>query len=850
MSRSGPPDGVGPSANEIGSKELRRSLTEMLGWGTKLAFFPVRHHSPTCARHLAAYLEEHEPDVVLIEGPAAYNERIDILSDAEHVTPFALVAVARQDKEVVGRAYYPFCDYSPELVALRWASANKKKARFIDLVYGERGDAIGRDDDDGEGENEARAPVDQERRDADEHLGAAEDDQLSESSFTRAIVAKAGCRDFDELWEALFEQAGWKKKPLEWAVDVMAYACLARESTTDARMKRDGTFAREACMAEHIAEVDRQTADRQTADRQTEKRGGKKVLVVTGAFHSVALAQRARNAPAEQRAAPKRAKKPKHPVETEVFLAPYTFPRLDALLGYASGMSGPEFYQRVWEARKGKDPFGTAAQEILVGASRLARKDGEVLGTADAIQAMAFARALASFRGRPFVGRVELIEAATTCYVKGDSTLLGQRVLRALGEVMRGSRVGKLGASAGQSPLVLDFQRRLKELRLPLEHGRPQPQELAIFASELALERSRFFHQCRFLELGFAAWQRGPNLKTGEDLDLTVEHWTVQYVPEIETKLAELSHLGATVHDVAAAALVKAILVSEGKSGPLADHLLDALVMGLHRPMERLVPRLAASMFADDDVLSLISAGNLLRTVLRGRERLEGSLVEGLPQLAQQAYLQGTLRLERLAGMQPDALPKVLAALAGLLDVVLVDPAIAPPRDLLIAHAVAARDVARGKAPALLGAMDGFLFQLGETDAAAMAKNFAASRGRPDALGSYLEGVLAVARQALLGGSALLGPFLDHLRDADWEDFLATLPSLRRALTRLSPRETAALAAEAAAILGLTGTCATELLGASPEIVAKLAEWEKSFVAGEARWAAPPSASPSAGGAS
>ena len=127
-------------------------------------------------------------------------------------------------------------------------------------------------------------------------------------------------------------------------------------------------------MAEHMAEA---------------KKGGKKVLVVTGAFHSVALRD---TAPANERGAPKRAKKPESKVETEVFLAPYTFPRLDALLGYASGMSGPEFDQRVWESRKGKDPFAAAAQEILVGASRLARKDGEVIGTADAIQAMAFAR--------------------------------------------------------------------------------------------------------------------------------------------------------------------------------------------------------------------------------------------------------------------------------------------------------------------------------------------------------------------------------------------------------------------------------------------------------------------------
>jgi hypothetical protein len=522
-----------------------------------------------------------------------------------------------------------------------------------------------------------------------------------------------------------------------------------------------------------------------------------------------------------------------------VFLAPYTFPRLDALLGYESGMSGPQFYQHVWEARAEEDPFAIAAQRVLVEASRLARGDGEVLGTADAIAALGFARQLAAFRGRARVGRVELIEAARTCFVKGDASLVGGRVLGAVAEVMRGKKVGRLGESAGQSPLVRDFTRRLKELRLPVEHGRPQPQELAIFASDLALARSRFFQQCTLLELGFCERQRGPDLATGQDMHLTVEHWTVQYVPEIEAKLAEHAHLGVTIEDAAAALVARACAASAGKSGELAMHLTRGLLMGLHRTVARLVPRLAAAMLSDDDVLSLLSAGRLLRTVLEGRERLEAARVEGIPELARQAYLQGALRLERLAAMGPDRLGEVLDALGSLIDVALTEPALAPERELLVGHARAAREAARGKAPGVLGALDGFLLQIGETDVEAIAKGLGNWRGRPDGVGSYLEGVLAVARQALLGDGALLGALLELVQASSWRDFMASLPSLRRALTRLTPRETEAVADRAAAMLGISRLEAADRLEAPPEVVARLSAWEEALVARERVWSAP-----------
>lgn len=786
-----------PDVNAAG---LRRELGATLGWSTPLALFPVRHHSPTCARQLDRFLRAYRPDCVLIEGPALYNDRIEVLADPAHEAPFAVVSVARQRGEILGRSYYPLCDYSPELVALRVARELGAAARFIDLTHGERRADL-REGEGGEGE---------------ERMEAAEDDKnLAHSRFTQAIIAQSGCRDFDEVWESLFEQAGWDQAPAEWALSVAVYAHLSRASTTAEEMEADGTLDRERFMAALIEEARAQF---------------KRIAVVTGAFHTVAL----------RGTRPGRPRRGKDGATIEIFLAPYTFPRLDALLGYESGMSGPQFYQHLWEARGEADPFAAAARRVLVEASRLARQDGEVLGTADAIAALAFARELAAFRGRPRVGRVEVIEAAQACFIKGDATLVGRRATAALTEAMRGTKVGRLGESAGQSPLVLDFHRRLRELRLPVEHGRPQPLELSIYASDLALSRSRFFQQCTLLDLGFCERQRGPDLAAGEDLHLAIEHWTVQFVPEVEAELAAHAHLGVTVEDVAAALVAKACAAAEGKSAALAMQLLRALLMGLHRTVARLVPRLAAAMLADDDVVSLLGAGRLLRTVLRGRERLEASLVEGLPQLARQAFLQGALRLERLSAFGPDRLSEVLEALGALLDVTLTEPALAPDRELLVGHALAAREAARGRAPAVLGALDGFLLQIGRTDAAAIARALGGFRGRADGVGAYLEGVLAVARQALLGDGALLAALLDLVRRSPWQEFLSWLPSLRRAMTRLSPRETEAVAARAAEILGLSRADTAGLLEAPPEVVARLSAWEEELVARERSWAGDP----------
>ena len=107
-------------------------------------YMPIRHHSPACAMHVQDVIREHQPAVVLVEGPPLFNDQIDFLLDPQAKLPLAIYSHAALDVEGgadgqnrVG-AYFPLCDYSPEFVALRVGREVGASLGFVDLDYVER----------------------------------------------------------------------------------------------------------------------------------------------------------------------------------------------------------------------------------------------------------------------------------------------------------------------------------------------------------------------------------------------------------------------------------------------------------------------------------------------------------------------------------------------------------------------------------------------------------------------------------------------------------------------------------------------------------------------------------------
>src|ERR1043166_6657758 len=98
-----------------------------------ILFFPIRHHSPACALHLQRLIDITKPTAILVEGPANFSPLIPLILNPRTRTPFAIytnyVDTTRRVSKGAAKgrgdfgparfaAYYPFCNYSPELVAL------------------------------------------------------------------------------------------------------------------------------------------------------------------------------------------------------------------------------------------------------------------------------------------------------------------------------------------------------------------------------------------------------------------------------------------------------------------------------------------------------------------------------------------------------------------------------------------------------------------------------------------------------------------------------------------------------------------------------------------------------------
>ena len=135
-------------ATRVADKTVESFLAGLIT--PEIIYFPIRHHSPACAWHLERIIRERKPRAILVEGPASFTSVIPLLLHEKTRAPVAVYTSFVGDEAPMAdpsslnlgpprfAAYYPFCDYSPELVALRVGAELGASLRFIDLDYPEQ----------------------------------------------------------------------------------------------------------------------------------------------------------------------------------------------------------------------------------------------------------------------------------------------------------------------------------------------------------------------------------------------------------------------------------------------------------------------------------------------------------------------------------------------------------------------------------------------------------------------------------------------------------------------------------------------------------------------------------------
>ncbi|MEU4765055.1 DUF5682 family protein [Actinosynnema sp. NPDC023794] len=716
------------------------------------AFVGVRHHSPACARLVAATIQEQRPAYVLVEGPADVNDRIDELL-LGHELPVALFSYSDEHA-----SWTPFCDYSPEWVAITEARRCGARVRFIDLpAWHEAFHDVG-------------------NRYADAELRYAE-------------AVERLCREFavdnvDVLWDHLFECEAEPKGMAEY-FDLLRGTAGADE--------RDS--AREEYMARWVRAA--------VADA-----GDEPVVVVTGGFHTAAL--RAKLAgDAEWPEVPERER-------GASYLVPYSHARLDAFTGYQSGMPSPGYYQQVWE-----NGAGRAADWLVESVATRLRRKKQPVSTADLIAARTQAGALARLRGHENPTRTDVLDGLTSALISEDLTqpppwtrrgTLWPGAHPALVEVveaLRGDKVGRLHPDTPAPPLVNAVQELLRT------HGLDHEGEVVLDLTDTeALGRSRILHRLRVLRIPGFERTSGPSAGAAPQLD---ERWALRPVEERLTALIEAAENGATLEEAAGVALER----RSRHAGPahLAGVLFDAVLCGISALSDRVKQALDAGVRETGDLATL---GDVLSGVigLWRHDRVFGAKDDPLlGAVIDTATTRVLWLIEGLHGGPAPADPHRLRAMAATRDAVLHAKA-ALSLDAADVTGVATRVSDDVQAPPdLRGAALGLAWALG-------AKPDVREVRRIEALGDWLAGLFAVAREEVLGSPDLVG-VLDELVSAmTEEEFLVALPALRLAFGYFPPREREAIAATVLAHRGVVGSAGGSAGGitrlrADPMVVAE-----------------------------
>ena len=732
------------------------TIDQMSAVGGRVVYVPVRHHSPGCAVAVRRLIRTLSPGRILIEGPGDFTPRIAELG-LEHRPPLAIYTWLRLADGSRRGSFYPFCDYSPEWVAVRDALEAGIPVAFIDLPFAELA---------GFGERP----------------NGFSDGDLRRSQAIRQVASRLGVDGFDGIWDELIEV-----HPNLGPADYLRRAHLLCSELRTAEGEPDPvTQAREACMAGHI--------------REALRTGPWPVLVVTGGFHSLALAAlvAAEGEPVQLPpavAAPVIA-------DRGLALTPYSFRRLDQLAGYDAGMPGPAFYQRVWDDRRDGGPVD--GERLISDIAFRLRSRRHPVSTADLIAWRLAGRGLAQLRGHAEVWRTDLVDAARATLIKDELPERGVHPVQAeIDEALRGGARGALAATAQRPPLVLDIAAQLAEHGIDADE-RSTSLDLSLLDPE-GIARSRVLHRLALIGISGIERLGGTDFRTRDDLSQPRERWGVRWSPEQEASAIEASALGATLADAADAALGERLSAGRAQgaanqAGTVAGVVLDSALAGMDAAVRRYADVLRTAIAIDPAFVSVATAADLIAYLYRFDRLLGTTRSEPLGRVLEATWERGVWLLDQGAatGAQPAAAVQGIRTLLWVwercrwdlcLDDKLLDEVLARLRDR------------RGASPLLRGAAAGARWSIGLDDAPSVLQLLRACAS-PEALGDVLTGVFALAREAVQRRREVLDAAERFVDAWDDDEFLAALPAMRLAFAAFPPRERHHISRIIAGIIG------------------------------------------------
>lgn len=778
----------------------------------QLYFAPVRHHSPACAYALKQYIQTLKPTHILIEAPHSFQFLLEALLDKNTQPPIAIFAQAQiqkgthaqttpqtnkaDDEDVQAEptpalfsAYYPFCEYSPEWVALKQGTAQQAKIEFIDLSWQEQSAF-----------KLANTALDWSQK------NLISERYLAHSQYIQNLAQQLHCRNHDELWDHLFElqPISQLKQPEKFFDDVFTWCSLARLDYEQDVLLQEASLHREDCMWQKI---------------QACLNPEHKVLVVTGGFHTLALIENLAQIDTANRYSIQTNKKYKW--QENAWLIRYSFDRLDALNGYASGMPSPAFYQQFWRDLN-QENLGDAdiQQQFLKYLTEICHylDEKQVLDVTAYIalkNTAEIALQLAHLRGHYRPSRYDLLDALQSALVKGELEDGQQLLFQEIYAYLSGQQLGQVAAHQHSPALLQNIFKQIEKYRFNVSDTIPRHRKLDIYRKPLHQEISQFLNLLEFVDCGFAQRLSGPDFSYGAGLDLLFEEWRYTWSPSVEARLIELAELGDQLQHIALAKILTLQHHNQenglGQSAFETAKLLTlACRLGLKEQLNLLQKQLDEYLQTDQSLASVVGAAQQLYYLWSGRKLLQ--LPETiLQQSLVRAVKQACFLLDQLYDTHEDKIEENLNSLKTLHDLISSVSKLNVPQetdsllDLFYQH-IDRQQFNQFHLSKLKGAVDTLMFLDHRIDQEQLQQYlkiaFAIGCDADEAV-QYIQGMFVIAPEIFVQSPIAISSLYDLVKHWREETFLQILPDLRYIFSQLSPKQNSAVSQNIAEMAGL-----------------------------------------------
>ena len=713
-------------------------------------YFGVRHLSPAAAFFLRKRLDEVKPELVLVEGPSDLNDQMHWLCHPDTQFPAAILAYTKTPP--VRTILYPLAVYSPEVQAILWANEHKVLCRFMDLpssVFL-----------------------------AMQEQGEEENVQATESVYEKLELLTG--EEHDTFWERNFEQ-----------VEDYHAACNAFGKELRASGPVDAeNIVREAYMKRVIS------------DAINSGIAPEKIFCVCGAYHVEGLKT---NVPMSGSELKKLSR-----VDNAATLMPYSYYRLSTLSGYGAGNKAPAYFQMLWEAMNGEGVH-SAASTYLVRLATSHRNAGNIVSSAEVIEAVRLSTALSRMRGSKYPSLQDLKDAAITTMGRGNYSELAV----AFADTEIGKTIGYLPEGVARTSVQEDFYRQLKNLKLErfrtaelqrldldLRENLSVKSENAAF---LDLNRSFFLHRLRILGIHFAN-----NLRSKQDQANWGEYWELRWTPEVEIEVVESSLMGDTIEGAAAFAL-KERADQATSIDQAAGIFQDAFLCGMPAAASHALTVLQCLSVDSAALTEVASTADRLSLVVRYGDLRKFNPQPVIP-LIEQLFLRAQLTLEDACKCDAKAAGAVTQSMDRLnalqLNLVFLD------QDgwIQLMERISDRDDLNTKCSGFAMAI---LLERGVASEALLAREVSRrlSPGVPADLGAgWFEGLAGKNRYALIARLSLWRNLSEYLDGLDEETFRRALVFLRRAFADFTPAEKSDIAENLGEIWGVHAQQVSELI--------------------------------------